>query len=187
MEKTAVSILSRYCFPGCYICGKATWENSSQALVCGNYLCIHPFQVLTTARDWHNLKFTDRLERSIADSFSFSTRINTARKKPSFEGHSPFIYLVRHWSYLLDKMDQTSPLSFCILLAVKTWVVRMPGNDASLMINGTNSGKIKFATNQSSRQLQTSHVCISILQEKTWNTLLRLRAPTPSVLLPTCR
>ena len=189
MEKTAVSILSRYCFPRCYICGKATKQTEKTV---PRHSCVGIIYAFIRSR---------YLLRHVTDTiWSLLIVLNEALQTASASAHvsilqerslrlratPPFIYLVRHWRYLRDKMDQTSPVSFCILQAVKTWVVRMPGNDASLMINGT-VDKLSLSTNQSSRQLQTSHVCISILQEKTWNTLLRLRAPTPSVLLPTCR
>ena len=40
--------------------------------------------------------------------------------------------LGRHWHHSHDKMDQAFPLCFCILQAIKNWMMGRPGNEASI-------------------------------------------------------
>ena len=45
----------------------------------------------------------------------------------------PFVYLGRHQHHSRDKMNQAFPLHFYILQAIKIWMVRRPGNEASIL------------------------------------------------------
>ena len=75
------------------------------------------------------------------------------------------VYLSRHWHHSHDKiepgkMDQASPLHFCILQAFKNWVVGRPGNEAkSCPLTG-----IKYMTEYISEFTEvlknTSSVCM---------------------------
>ena len=38
----------------------------------------------------------------------------------------PFVYLGKHWRHSRDKLDQASPLRFCILQVIKNWMVGRP-------------------------------------------------------------
>ena len=185
MEKTAVSILSRYCFPAvtyvvrlpnCSLVPRHSCVGIIYAFIRSRYLLRH-----VTDTIWSLLiVLNEALQTASASAHVSILQERSLRLRAT----PPFIYLVRHWRYLRDKIDQTSPVSFCILQAVKTWVVRMPGNDASLMINGT-VDKLSLSTNQSSRQLQTSHVYINTARENL-KYAPSFEGPYP-LCLPTCR
>jgi len=51
--------------------------------------------------------------------------------RPFDQGPLPLsVYLGRHWRHSCDKWYQAFPLRFCILQAIKNWMVGRPGKEA---------------------------------------------------------
>ena len=51
------------------------------------------------------------------------------------ETPSPSVYLGRHWHHSHDKCSQAFSLCFCILQAIKNWMVGRPWNEARYVIH----------------------------------------------------